>query len=96
MKKFEPNTCINISKLSFEKFIELHQALEDDGQKMYEPTSTRERSGTYYWQYIYLDGDNQWSGTDNQYSTPITYQDVMAMLKESITPKDITPTYEIY
>jgi len=90
MSKFIKNDYIDVSLLSHEDFIHLHQALEDSGEKMLEKTETRKKEGFHYKYLVYCDKSG-WFGSTSPWSRYLPVEKVYSIL--NITRE---PNYEVY
>lgn len=91
MSKFIQDDYIDVSSLSPEDFIHLHQALEDSGEKMFETTKTR-RKYKFGYKYLHYSGEiNGWAGLPFKSNRYLSVKEVYSIL--NITRE---PHYEIY
>jgi hypothetical protein len=90
MSKFIQNDYIDVSSLSQEDFIHLHQTLEDSGEKMLETTNTRRKYIFDYKYLVYCDKSG-WFGSTSLRSRYLPVEKVYSIL--NIT---IEPNYEVY
>ncbi len=90
MTKFKVGDYLDTSKLSGDQFIEIHQLLEDNGEKMYESTKSIKRWG-FSWIYLYYHENYGWCGSENIREKEISIEYIHNILNVSSEPQ-----YEIY
>ena len=90
MTKFKVGDYLDTSKLSGDQFIEIHQLLEDNGEKMYESTKSRKRWG-FGWRFLYYNKNDGWCGSENIREKEISIEYIHNILNVSSEPQ-----YEIY
>ena len=96
MSKYKKYDAFYVRDLSFEDFIELHQKLEKNGEKMYYSTKERKIERQFNYQVLVFDGTS-WSGAGyksnktpfDELSKEYSFQDINLSFNSE-------PNYEIY